>query len=123
MHTYQHQHDKVLGYVKDWNGHGGAGGSNSNAVVDYHQKASQLKGWIGSGTQHRSSSSQAQYDLSQAISLNKRYPDDFRDIYPYAKELMAEEPFQSISFYERDIGDFVRDSEQENFLFDEADPR
>lgn len=37
--------------------------------------------------------------------------------------MLEEEPFESISFYKRDIGDFVRWSEHENFVFDEQDSR
>lgn len=122
MHTYQHQHDQVLRYVRDWNGEVAADDGNASPI-DYHEKANYLKAWIGSGSQHRNSENMAEYDLKQAIALNKKYPDDFRDIYPYAPELIAEEPFQSISFYEQDIGNFVRDSDQENFLFEEADSR
>ena len=61
--------------------------------------------------------------LSPAIAVQKKHFDDFDDLYPYARELKNEEQFQSLSFFDGDIGNFVRDSNTENFRFDKDDRR
>lgn len=116
LHRFQHQHDQVLQYAKSWNGHG-------KARTGYHHKASKLKVRIGNRETVRDDLNKTFVSLKPEINIRKKFFDDFNEIYPYAKALQDEEAFQSISFYDEDIGDFVRDSESENFVFDKEDPR